>query len=79
MSSALSYQRVREHLEILKMEAALVALDGVLEQGHKQEQTAVEILDALLERERTYRFERRVATNLRLSALLTSKTLEAFD
>ena len=79
MSSALSYQRVREHLEILKMEAALVALDGILEQGQKQELTAVEVLDALLERERRYRFERRVATNLRLSGLITSKTLADFD
>ena len=79
MSSALSYQRVREHLEILQMEAALVALDGILEQGQKQEQTAVEVLDALLERERSHRFERRVATNLRLSGLITSKRLEDFD
>ena len=79
MSSALSYQRVREHLERLTMEAALVALDGLLEQGQKQEHTPVEVLDALLARERAHRFERRVATHLRLSGMITSKTLEDFD
>ncbi len=45
MSAALSYERVREHLGALSMEAALSTLDVVLEQGQKQQRTPVEILD----------------------------------
>jgi len=79
MSGAVSYERVREHLETLQMEAALSALDGVLEQGQKKEQTPVEVLDALLSRERQVRFERRVATYLRLSGISQPKRLADFD
>ena len=79
MSAALSYERVQEHLQELKLAAALTALDVVLEQGVKNDLTAVEILDDLLDRERTARFERRVETNLRLSGIPTPKSLEDFD
>ena len=79
MSAAVSYERVREHLSALSMEAALTALDGVLEAGQKQERTPVEIFDDLLSREREDRFQRRIQTNLRLSGIATPKTLEAFD
>lgn len=79
MSAALSYERVQEHLQELKLDAALTALDVVLEQGVKNDLTAVEILDDLLDRERTARFERRVETNLRLSGIPTPKSLEDFD
>ena len=38
MSATVSYERVREHLSALSMEAALSALDIALEQGQKQKQ-----------------------------------------
>jgi len=76
---ALSYEKVREHLDALSMDAALAALDGVLEQGQKEHKTPVQILDHLLTLERTQRFERRIQVNLRLSGIGVSKTLEGFD
>ena len=79
MSAAVSYERVREHLSALSMEAALDVLDVVLENGQKQECTTVEVIDELFTRERDERFQRRIRTNLRLSGIATPKTLEAFD
>ena len=79
MTAAVSYERTREHLEALGLQAALEALDPVLEVGQKQERLPVEILDDLLTRERDRRFERRVATNLRLSGIANPRTLESFD
>ena len=79
MSAAVSYERTREHLEALGLQAALAALDPVLEAGQKQERLPVEILDDLLTRERDHRFERRVATNLKLSGIANPRTLESFD
>lgn len=79
MSAAVSYERVRDQLGRLKMEAALSALDPVLERAQKQEKLAVEILDELLTLELDARFERRVSTNLKLSGLPAPKTLEDFD
>jgi DNA replication protein DnaC len=79
VSGAVSYQRLRDHLEKLKMEAALVELDDVLERGGKEERSTVEVLDDLLERELRYRFERRVSTNFKLAGLPVVKRIEEFD
>ena len=79
MTAAVSYERTREHLEALGLQAALEALDSVLEAGQKQERTTVEMPDDLLTRERDTRFERRVATNLKLSGIAHARTLESFD
>jgi DNA replication protein DnaC len=79
MSQAVHYQRVREHLEHLKLHAALTELDPLLETSAKEERSIIELLDELLTIERSHRFERRVAANLRLSGIPTRKTLEEFD
>jgi DNA replication protein DnaC len=79
MSAAVSYERVREQLERLGLESALTSLDTVLERGQKEERLAVEVLDDLLARELSARFERRVQTNLRLSGIPAPKTLESFN
>jgi DNA replication protein DnaC len=79
VSAAVSYERVRERLDALKLNAALAALDRVLEAGEKEERLSVEILDELLGTELDARFERRVHTNLQLSGLPATKTLEDFD
>lgn len=79
MSAAVSYERVRDQLERLKLDAALASLDTVLEQGQKQERLPVQVLDELLGRELATRFERRVSTNLKLSGIPAPKTLEGFD
>lgn len=79
MSASVSYERVRDQLDRLKMKAALSALDSVLEGAQKAEKLTVEVLDELLTLELDARFERRVATNLKLSGLPAPKTLEDFD
>jgi DNA replication protein DnaC len=79
MSAAVSYERVRDQLGQLGMEAALQHLDPILERGQERELLPVQILDELLSRELAARFERRVATNLRLSGLPAHKTLEEFN
>lgn len=79
MSAAVSYERVRDHLDRLGLVAALAALDPVLERGQKNELRPVEILDDLLSRELAARFERRVQTNLKLSGIPAPKTLESFS
>ena len=79
MSTAVSYERVRDHMHQLGMEAALSALDPVLESAQKSEKLPVEVLDELMGIELAARFERRVSTNLKLSGLPRPKTLEAFD
>lgn len=79
MSAAVSYERVRDHLQRLRLDFALAVLDAVLERGQKEEQLPVQILDDLLTRELSARFERRVATNLRLSGIPAAKTLDSFD
>jgi hypothetical protein len=48
MSAAVSYERVRDQLQQLKLEAALGALDPVLEQAQKAEKLTVPVLDELL-------------------------------
>lgn len=79
MSTAVSYARLRDSLGRLKLDAALAELDSVLEQGQKQELLPVEVLDELLQRELSIRFERRVTTNFKLSGLPVVKRLEDFD
>jgi DNA replication protein DnaC len=79
MSSPLVYERVRQALEKLKMDTALTELDDVLARGVKEEHSSVEVLDALLERELTARFERRVRTNFTLSGIPVIRRLSEFD
>ena len=78
-SPAVSYEKVKEHLDALGMQAALSVLDGMLEEGQKKQLTPVETLDHLLSHERADRFARRVKVNLRLSGIATAKTLDSFD
>jgi DNA replication protein DnaC len=79
MSQAVHYERVREHLETLKLHTALSELDPLLERAAKEEHSLVQALDTLLGLELSDRFERRVAANLRLSGIPVKKTLEEFD
>lgn len=79
MSEAVHYERVREHFEILKLDAALTELDPLLEKAAREERSPAWLLDQLLTTERTHRFERRVAANLKLSGIPSRKTLDQFD
>lgn len=79
MSAAVSYERVRDQLVTLGLDAALTSLDPVLARGQQDQKAAVEVLDELLGLELAARFERRITTNRKLSGLPTLKTLESFD
>jgi DNA replication protein DnaC len=79
MSAAVSYERVRDQLATLGLDAALTSLDPVLARGQQDAKVAVEVLDDLLGLELAARFERRIATNRKLAGLPTLKTLESFD
>ncbi len=79
MSASVSYERVLDQLERLGMDTALMNLDHVLERGQKNEYLPIQVLEELLERELSARFERRVQTNLKLSGLPAHKTLDEFD
>lgn len=79
ISPAVHYERVREHLISLKLQAALTELDPLLERAAKEDYSLIQALDVLLEMELSDRFERRVASNLRLSGIPFRKTLAEFD
>jgi DNA replication protein DnaC len=79
MSPQAAYERVRQALEKLKMDTALAEMDEVLQRGVKEERSSVEVLDTLLERELTARFERRVRTNFTLSGIPVIRRLSEFD
>ena len=79
MSAQVSYQRVQDHLQRLKMDAALQSLDQILERGQQQEQLPVEVLDELLGQELAARFQRRIEANFKFSGLPMLKRLEQFD
>jgi DNA replication protein DnaC len=79
MSGTVEYERVRESLEKLRMEAALAELDDVLQRGAAEDSSSIEVLDKLLEREVSFRFERKVRTNFKLSGLPVIKRLDEFD
>ena len=79
MQAELSYQRVREGFEALKMSAALEALDNVLEVARVEELPVIEIVDRLLEIELSARHDRRVETNLKFAGLPYRQSLDEFD
>ena len=79
MSAAVSYERVRDQLTQLGLDAALAHLDDALQRAQQDQQVPVEVLDALLGRELVARFERRITTNRKLAGLPVAKTLESFD
>jgi len=79
MHTRLQYERLREHLQNLKLETALAHLDSVLETATREQAPHVEALEKLLHIEVQTRFERRLRTNFRLSGLPLKKSLDDFD
>ena len=79
MSAQVSYQRVQDHLERLKMHAALQSLDQILQRAQQHEQLPVEVIDELLGQELSARFQRRIEANFKFSGLPMLKRLEEFD
>lgn len=73
------YERLKEHLGVLKLNTALSNLDFVLEQAIRDQLNPTQTLEQLLSLEVQHRFEKRVETNYRLSGLPVQKHLEEFD
>ena len=71
--------RIRQYLVGLKMPRALEALEHILRRLERGELSALDAIDALLGEELTLREGRRVTTALKMSRLLTVKTLAGFD
>lgn len=71
--------RIRQYLVGLKMPRALEALEHILRRLERGELSALDAIDALLGEELTLREGRRVTTALKMSRLLTIKTLAGFD
>ena len=76
MQSELSYTRVGEVLEALRMTSALSARDNVLEAAQVDDLPPFDVLGRLLEIELHARHDRRVEANLELAGLLYSERLD---
>src|ERR687885_1093528 len=71
--------RIRRHLVGLKMPRALEVLEHTVRQLERGEISALEALDTVLGEELSLREGRRVKAALKMSRLLTIKTLAGFD
>ena len=74
MSAPQILERIKQHLVKLKFVSALEVLDQTVQRLEKNEISALEALDELLEQEHGFRETRRVRTQLRTSRLLQHKT-----
>lgn len=79
MSAALLLERVREHLEYLKLRHMTQILETTLQEAAQEDLPPLEVLDRLLAHERNERWAWRVATAKKMSGLPADKTLEGFD
>ena len=73
------YQRLRAHLDFLKLPAAAEALPGILDAGRDQDRSTVAILEELLAVEVDTTAARRLASRLRFACLPTHCSLDTFD
>lgn len=79
MSKQLTYEKLRQHLESLKMETSLSHLDSFLEEATRHSQPSVEVIEKLLAVEVERRFQKRVEINTCFSGLPMKKSLADFD
>ena len=79
MSSVVLLEKVRSDMEQLRLRHALPILETTLQEAVEQDRPALEVLDRLLDHERSERWAWRVATARKMSGLPADKSLEAFD
>ena len=79
MNALTTVERVRQRLVDLKFASALEILDETLERLERDEISAVDALDLLLDQEQGVRETRRVRTQLMTSRLTPIKSLDSFD
>ena len=73
------YQRLRAHLDFLKLPAAAEALPGILDAARDEDRSTVSVLEALLAVEVDTTQARRLASRLRFACLPTQSSLDTFD
>ncbi|WP_114797488.1 ATP-binding protein, partial [Gaiella occulta] len=73
------YQKLRQHLHYLRLEAAAEALPGELERARKQKLSHTAFLERLLQIEVEATEARRLAGRLRFASLPAPWTLDDFD
>jgi DNA replication protein DnaC len=78
-AEAALYQRLRAHLDFLKLPAAAEALPGILDAARDQDRSTVAVLEALLAIEVDTTAARRLASRLRFACLPTQSSLDTFD
>ena len=76
---AATYQRLREHLDFLKLPAAAEALPGILDAARAEDASTVTVLEQLLAVEVETTQARRLASRLRFACLPTQYSLDTFD
>jgi DNA replication protein DnaC len=79
LTEAASYQRLRQHLDLLKLAAAAEALPAVLDTARAEQLSLVSALERLLGVEVDVAQARRLAGRLRFACLPDSSTLAGFD
>src|SRR6476619_6685209 len=78
-SEAATYQRLRDHLHVLRLSAAAEALPGMLDDARGQDLSTVAMLEQLLAIEVETTQARRLASRLRFACLPTQSRLDEFD
>src|SRR6476619_1466619 len=78
-SEAATYQRLRDHLHVLRLSAAAEALPGMLDDSRGQDLSTVAMLEQLLAIEVETTQARRLASRLRFACLPTQSRLDEFD
>ena len=76
---AATYQRLRDHLDFLKLPAAAEALPGILDAARTEDASTIAVLEQLLAVEVQTTQARRLASRLRFACLPTEANLDRFD
>lgn len=75
----LTYNRIKENLEILNMNNTLTIIDNYLEKAVHEKINIVEVLDHLLLEEAKARKKRRAENQIKVAGFPFKKTVEQFD
>ena len=75
----LTYERLQDNLNRLKLSRAAEILDTVAEHAEKNKSSYLAFLDHLLEEEEAAKEKRRIQTAMKTGGLPTAKTIEEYD
>lgn len=75
----LTYERLQENLNRLKLTRAAEVLDTIVSQSESNSGSYLSFLDHLLEEEVAAKEKRRINTAMKIAGLPTAKTIEEYD